>query len=99
VGFTEIELRKIEEVVGEYCRTRIPARIRDKLRLTYSVEGQSVVLYEERLTGITRISGRVWISPSCDTSAVTTSGNSTGRGRVGNGSCTVRKVKRTTSLS
>lgn len=46
--FSELELKRIEQAVGEFCRTRSPAHFKDKLRLEYSVKGHEVVIVERR---------------------------------------------------
>jgi len=46
--FSELELKRIEQAVGEFCRRRSPAYLKDKLRLEYSVKGHDVVIVERR---------------------------------------------------
>lgn len=46
--FSEIELKRIENTVGKMCERRSPAHLRDKLRTIFKVEGQDVIVYEER---------------------------------------------------
>jgi hypothetical protein len=48
MAFSELELKRIEQTVGEFCRKRSPAHLRDKLRLESSVKGHEVVLVEQR---------------------------------------------------
>ena len=48
MAFSELELKRIEQTVGEFCRKRSPAHLRDKLRLEYSVKGHEVVMFERR---------------------------------------------------
>ena len=48
MAFSELELKRIEQAVGEFCRTRSPAYLKDKLRLEYSVQGHEVVIFERR---------------------------------------------------
>jgi hypothetical protein len=45
---TEIELRHIENTVGEMCKRRSPERLRDELRVTYELKGHDVFVSEER---------------------------------------------------
>lgn len=39
MAFSELELKRIEQTVGEFCRKRSPVYLKDKLRLEYSVKG------------------------------------------------------------
>jgi hypothetical protein len=48
MAFSERELRRIEQTVGELCRKRSPAHLKDKLGLEYSVKGNEVVIVERR---------------------------------------------------
>jgi len=45
---SETEKRLAEESLQRYCRERIPARVRDKLRLTFRWRGSIVTLIVER---------------------------------------------------
>lgn len=38
----------VEARLSQYCDRRIPAEIRDEVRLSFRIEGTSVVLFEER---------------------------------------------------
>jgi len=49
MAFTELELQRIEDIVGALCRRIPPPHFRDRLRLVYEVEGHAVSLLEERL--------------------------------------------------
>jgi hypothetical protein len=40
--------REVDLILGDYCRTKVPDRLKDRLRLGYRVRGNSVTLYEER---------------------------------------------------
>ncbi|HAM36208.1 MAG TPA: transposase [Elusimicrobia bacterium] len=42
------ELLLAEQSLNRYCENRIPARVRDKVRLTYRWRGNTVTLIEER---------------------------------------------------
>ena len=46
MAFSELELKRIEQAVGEWCRRRSPAHLKDKLRLEYSIKGHEVVIFE-----------------------------------------------------
>ena len=47
MAFSEIELKRIDNTVGAICR-RIPAHVRDQVRMIYEIEGHAISLYEER---------------------------------------------------
>lgn len=38
----------VEEKLGAYCNDKVPAQVRDQVRLTFSVLGNTVTLFEER---------------------------------------------------
>lgn len=46
--FSELERKRIEQTVGEFCRKRSAAHLQDKLRLEYRVKGHEVVIVERR---------------------------------------------------
>jgi hypothetical protein len=48
MAFNELELRAIDESVGELCRRCSPARVADQLRTVYEVDGHVVRVFEER---------------------------------------------------
>jgi hypothetical protein len=48
VAFSEVELKRIQQTVGELCRTRSPVHLKDKLCLEYSVKGHDVTIFERR---------------------------------------------------
>jgi hypothetical protein len=48
MAFTELELKRIDKILGGYCRDKIRPELADELRFVYEIEGQSVVLAEER---------------------------------------------------
>jgi len=48
MAFGPIELKRIEQTVGELCRKRSPAHLKDQVRLEYVVKGHDVVIYERR---------------------------------------------------
>jgi hypothetical protein len=48
VAFSELELRRIDKLVGGFCRRRTRPELADQLRIDYAVEGQSVIILEER---------------------------------------------------
>ena len=55
MAFSEKELKRIDQVVGELCRRRSPAHLKDELRLSYSVKSHEVLVQEAR---------RDWHDPS-----------------------------------
>jgi hypothetical protein len=48
MAFNELDLQRIERIVGGFCRRRTRPEHADELRLLYEVDGQSVVISEER---------------------------------------------------
>ncbi len=48
MGLTGIGLARIKMVVGAFCDRRSRAKIRDKLRMEYSVQNQDVLIHEVR---------------------------------------------------
>jgi len=46
--FSELELKPIEEAVGELCRKRSLPQLKDKLQLGYSVKGHEIIIFERR---------------------------------------------------
>ena len=58
MAFSEIELKRIDNLVGEMCRRRSPAHIRDQLRFEYEIDRHSVIMWEVR---------PVWNNPSQET--------------------------------
>lgn len=48
MAFSEIELKFIENTVGNMCNRRSPVHLSDQLRTVYVVKGHDVTVYEER---------------------------------------------------
>lgn len=48
MAFNQIELKRIEQTVGELCRKRSPAHLSHQVRLECAVKGHDVVIYERR---------------------------------------------------
>ena len=48
MAFSELELKRIDRVVGELCRRGSPPEHADKLRTVCEIAGHSVSVYEER---------------------------------------------------
>ena len=39
---------KIEDALREFCERRVPEHVRDKVRLNFTIRGNTVLLFEER---------------------------------------------------
>ena len=48
MSFSEIELKRISNVVGAFCERRIPPHVRDQLRLEYETKRHDLILFERR---------------------------------------------------
>ena len=48
MAFDELELKRIDQTVGELCRKCSPPGHADELRTVYEVEGHNVTMYDER---------------------------------------------------
>jgi hypothetical protein len=48
VAFSELDLKRIERLVGGLCRRRTRSGLAGQLRLDFEIARQSVVLFEER---------------------------------------------------
>jgi hypothetical protein len=48
VALTEIQKAQVNKQLTAYCANSVPASIRSKLRIGYRIEGNAVILYEER---------------------------------------------------
>ncbi len=48
MAFDDPELQEIEAVVGAFCANRVPEHVRDKVRMEYRIDGQSVTIIEMR---------------------------------------------------
>ena len=48
MAFNELDLKRIDYLVGGLCRRRTLPALAGQLRLGYEIDGQSVVLFEER---------------------------------------------------
>lgn len=49
MAFSEIELKKIDNLVGGLCKKRSPAHLRGTLSLEYRLKGHGVELFERRI--------------------------------------------------
>jgi len=48
MAFTELELKRIEKLVGGLCAARSPEHLRDQIRLEYRVQDHSILIYDVR---------------------------------------------------
>ncbi len=48
MAFSEIELKRIDNLVGDLCRRKSPAHIRDQLRFDYDISQHNVHIWEVR---------------------------------------------------
>ena len=44
----ELELKRVERTLKEYCDEKVPEHVRDKLRIAFRVKGNQITLYETR---------------------------------------------------
>ncbi|MBI5920283.1 MAG: DUF3024 domain-containing protein [Betaproteobacteria bacterium] len=48
MALSEQTQKLVEEKLGDYCNNKIPANIRDQVRLGFTVMGNTVTLFEEK---------------------------------------------------
>ena len=48
MALTEVQAAQAQKLLALYCAKRVPPAARSKLRLGYRVDGNAVVLFEER---------------------------------------------------
>jgi len=48
MAFAELDLRRIDRTVGDFCRRKSPPKLRDQVRLEYRVTRHEVLVYETR---------------------------------------------------
>jgi hypothetical protein len=48
MAFNDLELKRIDQVIGEYLRNRVPPEHRDKLQYDIQISGHNVLLRENR---------------------------------------------------
>ena len=90
MAFTELELKRINKIIGGYCREKTRPELADQLRFVYEIEGQSVILAEERpdwRDPSKRMTNPVASSAWCAAAAC---GRSTGCGPICAGTATSR---------
>ena len=45
---TDLDKKAIDNIVGEYCRNRVPSHLRQEIKLNYSIKGNDVTIIESR---------------------------------------------------
>jgi hypothetical protein len=48
VAFSELDLKRIDKIVGGFCRRLSPPEHAHELRTAYEVDGHAVTIFEER---------------------------------------------------
>jgi len=48
MALPELIQKLVDTKLGKYCEDKVPAHVRDQVRLTYSYMGNTVTLFEER---------------------------------------------------
>lgn len=48
MAFSELEIKRIAQTVGEFCRKSSPAHLKNELSLEYVLKGHEVVIFERR---------------------------------------------------
>ena len=48
MALSELEQANLEKRLSAYCEGRVPAHVRDKVRLGFRIRGNEIVLFEER---------------------------------------------------
>ena len=48
MALTEVQKAQVHKQLTAYCAKRVPAAVRSKVRVGYRIEGNAVILYEER---------------------------------------------------
>jgi Protein of unknown function (DUF3024) len=48
MSFSDLETARIHRIVGDLCERRVPDHVKGKVRLTYTIGNQQVVISEER---------------------------------------------------
>lgn len=63
--FNDLELQAIKSTVGALCRRMASKKFKDELRITYDIEENSVLLFEERRGRATQNNSTEWIRIEC----------------------------------
>jgi len=48
MALSEIEIKKIDKLVGGLCKRRSPVHLKDELSLEYRIKGHDVIVFERR---------------------------------------------------
>jgi hypothetical protein len=48
LALTEVQKAQVHKLLTAYCAKRVPPAVRSKVRVGYRIEGNAVILYEER---------------------------------------------------
>jgi hypothetical protein len=48
LALTEMQKAQVNKLLTAYCAKRVPPAVRSKVRVGYRIEGNAVILYEER---------------------------------------------------
>ena len=45
---SQLEKKRVEKILGEYCRNKIPLHVQNQIKLLYTIRGNDVTLIESR---------------------------------------------------
>lgn len=48
MSLSEFEIKRIDKLLNAYCDNKIPAHLRDQIRIEYRIRGNEVSLFESR---------------------------------------------------
>ena len=48
MALSEVQEAQVNKHLGAFCNARVPAAVRDKIRIGFRIKGTEVVLFEER---------------------------------------------------
>jgi len=48
IALSEMQKAQVQKLLTAYCDKRVPPAVRSKVRVGYHIEGNAVILYEER---------------------------------------------------
>jgi hypothetical protein len=48
LALTEVQKAQVDKLLTAYCAKRVPPAVQSKVRVGYRIEGNAVILYEER---------------------------------------------------
>jgi hypothetical protein len=48
MALTDIQLAQVQKLFTQYCAKRVPPAVQSKLRVSYRIDGNAVLLFEER---------------------------------------------------